>query len=323
MKRTKCIECGCDLKYKVVEENYLYEEDDLRVEYKGKKAICESCGKEISIDEIENYNQEQFEKAYKEINDIITIEDIEKILVKYDIGKRVLSKLLGLGEITITRYLEGYIPTTKNSNYLKKILNDEEYYYSILLKNGHLISKLAYKKTANACEKLLNLTSGDQALVDVAQYILSNVCEITNLMLQKLLYYVQLFGMMLNDEVVFKSNCKAWKHGPVYGEIYYLFKDYGAQPISENIENTPRLDSKIKSIVDGVINSFSCYSGNVLTYFTHSEDPWINTETNDVIETECMFEFAKKIQKENKIKSVNDIEIYSKKMFEKYRLKFC
>ena len=118
MKKVKCVECGNEAKYKVVKENYVYEEDGMEIEYEGKKAVCSKCESELLIDEIEDYNQKQFEKAYKEINDIITIEEINEIIEKYNIGKRALSIVLGFGEITITRYLDGYIPTPKNSKYL-------------------------------------------------------------------------------------------------------------------------------------------------------------------------------------------------------------
>ena len=48
--------------------------------------------------------------------DLITVDEINAILEKYRITKRNLSLVVGLGELTITRYLEnGNIPTKKNS----------------------------------------------------------------------------------------------------------------------------------------------------------------------------------------------------------------
>ena len=55
------------IEYDIIDENYTYEEDDLNVEYKGQKAIYKKCNNELSVDEIDDYNQKQFEKAYKEI----------------------------------------------------------------------------------------------------------------------------------------------------------------------------------------------------------------------------------------------------------------
>ncbi len=120
MEKVRCVYCDCKRDYEVIDEEYVYVEDDMEVRYGGKKAICNVCKHEIMIDEIEDYNQVQFEKAYKEMNGIISVEVINQIMEKYNIGKRSLSLVLGLGEITITRYLDGYVPTSKNSKYLKK-----------------------------------------------------------------------------------------------------------------------------------------------------------------------------------------------------------
>jgi DNA-directed RNA polymerase subunit H (RpoH/RPB5) len=55
-------------------------------------------------------------------NEIISTDEIELILARYNIGKKPLAKLLGWGETTIIRYLEGDIPTLEYSNKLKSIL---------------------------------------------------------------------------------------------------------------------------------------------------------------------------------------------------------
>ena len=110
------------------------------VTYDSKVAKCIHCGEELFVDEVEDYNQIQFEAVYKRIAKTITIEEINEILLKYNITKRNLPLLLGWGEITITRYLDGkYIPSKKNSDELKKILNSPDYYYSLLEDNKDLI----------------------------------------------------------------------------------------------------------------------------------------------------------------------------------------
>lgn len=325
MKRTKCIECGTELEYKVVEEDYTYEEDDMIIEYKGKKAICVKCGEEISLDEIDDYNQEQFEKAYKEMNDIITIEEINEILEKYNIGKRPLSIVLGFGEITITRYLDGYIPTPKNSKYLKKILKSPEEYYAMLIKNGKLISKTAFSKSKERCEEILDIDSNDNTIIDISNYIVSKYDETTPLTLQKLLYYIQMFGLVFLDKPIFNNQCKRWAHGPVYSEVYFEFKNNGCDPIEVHESNELYMDEESKKVIDEVLKAFACYSGNALAYFTHSEDPWKNARDQEleVIPRESIIEQGNKIKKQYKIKNIEDISIYSESMFNKYKMNCC
>ena len=51
-----------------------------------------------------------------------------KTVIK-DIEKRPLSKLLGVGELTITRYLDGQLPSVKYSNILFFIFNMENNFW--------------------------------------------------------------------------------------------------------------------------------------------------------------------------------------------------
>ena len=56
---------------------------------------------------------------------------------------------------------------------------------------------------------------------------------ITNLKLQKLLYYAQGCVMALTDEPLFDEDIQAWEHGPVVPEIYHKYKSYGKSGIME------------------------------------------------------------------------------------------
>lgn len=69
----------------------------------------------------------------------ITSEEIMTILRRYNIGKKPLARLLGWGETTILRYIDGDVPTVEYSKKLKAILDDPEYYYEILEHNHNLI----------------------------------------------------------------------------------------------------------------------------------------------------------------------------------------
>jgi DNA-binding transcriptional regulator YiaG len=155
MKKARCIKCGWQIEYDIVDEVYTYKEDDLVVKYKCKKAICKKCNNELFVDEIDDYNQEQFEKVYKETNNIITIEEIKNIIEKYSIEASELSIILGFDEQIIDRYLKGYIPTFENSKCLRKMLISPKDYYDILLKNSNLISISSFEKSKQKCEELL------------------------------------------------------------------------------------------------------------------------------------------------------------------------
>ena len=93
--------------------------------------------------------------SINDYDEIISIQDIKNILTKYNIGKRNLSLLLGFGEINITRYLNGVVPTLPKSRFLKEILYSPKYYYLILYINQRRINFNAFYKSLIATSKLI------------------------------------------------------------------------------------------------------------------------------------------------------------------------
>jgi uncharacterized phage-associated protein len=91
---------------------------------------------------------------------------------------------------------------------------------------------------------------------DAAKYFLAQVSEdagdlISNLKLQKLLYYAQGFHLALYDEPLFPEAIEAWTHGPVVPDLYRHYKKYGAGaiPCPEDIEFSI-YDEETKSLLD-------------------------------------------------------------------------
>src|SRR5690606_17024633 len=70
----------------------------------------------------------------------------------------------------------------------------------------------------------------------VANYFLSQSNAdagdlISNLKLQKLVYYAQGFSLALLDEPLFEDEIEAWMHGPVVPALYREFKTHGSAGI--------------------------------------------------------------------------------------------
>lgn len=68
-------------------------------------------------------------------------------------------------------------------------------------------------------------------------------------------------------------------HGPVYQEVYELFRDFKYNPIDDArfalLEGTAdALTEEEKNVIDLVVNTFGMYGGKVLERITHNEDPW-------------------------------------------------
>lgn len=107
---------------------------------------------------------------------------------------------------------------------------------------------------------------------------------ISNLKLQKLLYYAQGCVLALTGKPLFQEDIQAWEHGPVVPEIYRKYKEYGRNDIEYDGDfDRDSIDSDINDILESVYNEFGQYSAWKLRNMTHEETPWKSTAKNHVI----------------------------------------
>lgn len=107
--------------------------------------------------------------------------------------------------------------------------------------------------------------------------------SISNLKLQKLLYYAQGCYLAITNEPLFDEDLLAWKHGPVVNEVYQVYKKYGSEGIPDNQLESVNIDPQTTGILKQVYSSFGQYSAWGLRNMTHEEMPWNSTNLNDVI----------------------------------------
>ena len=126
---------------------------------------------------------------------------------------------------------------------------------------------------------------------DVADYFLSKTvfadeAMMSNLKLQKLLYYIQGFHLALFDTPIFEDAIEAWRHGPVTPIIYHTFKSNGSNPIpcedSDKNFNELFRPEQIE-LLDEVYDVFGQYSAWKLREMTHEEPTWIMHESDATI----------------------------------------
>ena len=241
-------------------------------------AVCDECGEEMSIPGLIDRNIQEVDKQYRTYENIVSIDDIEKLMKIYKIGKAPLSLALGFGEVTITRYLSGQIPSREYSDIMRMALSSPAFMKKRLHENKEKIASAAYNKAMEAATQLETLFSVSDKMLRVISYIFERLEEVTPLMLQKLLYFIQGESYALNGRPMFCENCQAWVHGPVYPEVYDMFRDFKYNPIEDArfaiFEGTEdKLTDDERRVIDLIINTFGEYSGKVLERITHEENP--------------------------------------------------
>lgn len=132
LDKVLCAECKELVTYKIRTRKTNRVVNGISYEFNEREAICDCCGQLVIVPGLDDDNESAFEQLYREKNGYIQIYEIEEIIEKYNIEKRALSKVLGMEEHTIERYLEGQLPNKKDSDELMSVLNSsnqmKEYY---------------------------------------------------------------------------------------------------------------------------------------------------------------------------------------------------
>lgn len=243
--------------------------------------FCQECGEEIFVHGSIDQNIKERDEQYRRIEEIVTAEDIKRLMENYNIGKAPLSLALGFGEVTIARYLEGQIPSKTYSDVIKKAMKSPEYMEKLLNENRKKIKDSAYKKALKGIKDLEEkFDLSDQMFMSIA-YIFKQMDEVTPLTLQKMLYFIQGLYVAKFNRYFFSEDCYAWVHGPVYEKVYNLFKEFTYNPIEDSrfilfAGRDEGLSDEERTLIDLAINTFGKYSGKTLEHITHKEEPWIN-----------------------------------------------
>jgi uncharacterized phage-associated protein len=109
-----------------------------------------------------------------------------------------------------------------------------------------------------------------------------DIAKLTNLKLQKILYYAQGWYLANFDKPLFEDTIEAWKYGPAIRTVYQEFKDSGNSVLDVPVEEweIEELDKQTKGFLDEVWDVYKKYSGSDLITLTHSEKPYMDARKN-------------------------------------------
>jgi len=117
--------------------------------------------------------------------------------------------------------------------------------------------------------------------LDAAKYLIAlddpEEDPVSNLKLQKLLYYAQGVHLALHNVPLFEERIEAWDHGPVCPPVYHAYKAHGSDPIPLPDEFDPMsLPEAARETLNEVHTVYGQFSAWRLREMTHAEDPWKN-----------------------------------------------
>lgn len=115
---------------------------------------------------------------------------------------------------------------------------------------------------------------------------------LTNLKLQKILYFAQAYFLSKVGRPLFADPIEAWGYGPVVPTIYHHYKRKGSSPIFVDADTSAVSDAD-KEVLQKIWSTFGGYSANRLVDITHAHSPWKDAyaSTSKVITNKALAEY--------------------------------
>lgn len=320
-----CETCRTFTVVTLVDDSETLQLDGVTYHYPTRHGRCSVCGGEATPQSVLDDNQKSFSNAVRAAHNIVSQETVDGLVERYNIKPRPLSSLLGWGEHTYSRFIEGDIPSKTFSNRIKALWESPLSYLFLLLSNGGALTSVALRKSRASAQKTL-IEYGSKA-DRVAAYLIGRTESNSALALQKELYYAQ--GLMLSffGVPLIPERCEAWRMGPVFPEIWDRIKPREVD--EESLANSgldvcvrDTLTEKELQVLDAVVTYVGRYSPFVLRDITHSERPWTqargslpqNSPSNAKIADEDIKGFFDDIRLEYRMGKPADISRYMEQM---------
>jgi uncharacterized phage-associated protein len=117
-------------------------------------------------------------------------------------------------------------------------------------------------------------TSADRVAAWLINLSYEKKSPVSNLKLQKLLYYAQAWHLVFFEGPLFGEEIEAWVHGPVVPAVFRRYREHRWGSISKP-ENVPA-PAPAASHLEEVWRVYGSLTAYDLERLTHSEKPWKN-----------------------------------------------
>lgn len=113
----------------------------------------------------------------------------------------------------------------------------------------------------------------------IAQYIIKHELDkdrpVTNLRLQKLLYFIQGSFYTLFNKECFYDKIEAWDYGPAIPSIHFEYSVFGSCTIFDfNKEDIEKISDYHKECINLILDICSKYSTKSLVEISKNQKPW-------------------------------------------------
>lgn len=319
MEKLFCHLCDRDNEFETRDGEFIYTVRNENFVVKGNRAFCKvHSQEELFHKEYDSENQNKAFQLYREKHGIIAPEEIKKLRDKYKLNQREFSQLLGFGEITISRYERGSLPTLAQNQIIKDSANPNKM-LELLEKNSERIGKLKSKELKKILDEFLQSNEYEKEIVDEIREIFHYEPDIysgyksfdfekfSNMVWffskKDRPYLTKLNKLMFYADYYFFKEYKFSLSGAKYIRDYYGPVPEKFSTLYDNIKEIEIIENERGSFTSALINKseeeifneqeleilnfvyerFKNMYANEIKDFSHEEKCWIETPNKDLI----------------------------------------
>jgi uncharacterized phage-associated protein len=119
-------------------------------------------------------------------------------------------------------------------------------------------------------------------IVPLSYHVIAQVGPVDHLKLQKLLYYLKVWGIVSGAPLI-EEGFEKWQFGPVNPEVWKTFTKFGNTPIPQAQTAAIGSPTSDKALFDFILDCYAPFDGITLSSMTHQDLPWKEGALNQVI----------------------------------------
>lgn len=146
------------------------------------------------------------------------------------------------------------------------------------------------------------------SVFEIANYFLLKAKQdgqelLSNMKLQKLVYYAQGLHCALYNKPLFPEKLVAWTYGPIVPELYRKYKRYQARGIAPDKDFNPDIiDERTEGFLNNIYKFFGQFSAIRLMEMAHTDKCYIDACDNNEITIDSMKVYLRKYLKNDQTK---------------------
>ncbi|MBO5352292.1 MAG: hypothetical protein J6A77_03235 [Lachnospiraceae bacterium] len=185
----------------------------------------------------------------------VTKELLKDMMERYNIGKKPLSRLLGWGDTTVMRYLDGVEPNPEFAKRIEVLAGNPWTYLEVLEQNKDKVTDTAYRKSRKAVFAEIFCDRSTEAM----QYVVAQALgDIAPYRVMTVLYYAQVCSLVFRGLPLFEEEADFSPGQPlVYPRLYGQMKQYGIRLIQPETGSFSAEEQECLKQVYQVLNGYS------------------------------------------------------------------